>query len=310
MEGIVIKSTGSWYLVKDTNTDLVFQCRIRGKFRLPDYKSTNPLAVGDRVDFTLEQDNKGNEYGIIGKLHIRNNYIVRKSNKLSSQFQIIASNIDLVMPVFTFTTPTTSQGFLDRILITAEAYHIPALIIFNKVDILTDEELAQLKIFESLYNSIGYQTIKIDALQGENIFKLKHLIQGKASLICGHSGAGKSTIINRLNPELNIKTNHLSEKYLKGKHTTTFAEMHILDSDTSIIDTPGIRDFGIIDINKQELGQYYPEFRTIASQCKFKDCLHINEPECAIIQAVDKGEIDSGRYNGYIGIIHGENIFE
>ncbi|MCK9480801.1 MAG: ribosome small subunit-dependent GTPase A [Bacteroidia bacterium] len=310
MQGIVVKSTGSWYLVRNGESAEIITCRIRGKFRLSDVRSTNPVAVGDHVQYRIETDTNGTMIGVITAIKKRDNYIIRKSNKLSSHFQIIASNMDLVLPVFTLVQPYTSLGFLDRILITAEAYHIPVLILFNKIDLLSETEHALLEEIKHIYQNIGYDTLEISAKDNVGMTNLNMFISNKTSLICGHSGTGKSTIINNLNPELNLKTGNISDKFLKGKHTTTFAEMYFIDDNTHIIDTPGIRDFGVIDIDKSELKGYFPEFKHLAEKCRFNNCLHINEPDCAVIEQVKQNNISLERYNSYLSIMNDENIFE
>ncbi|MCO6495300.1 MAG: ribosome small subunit-dependent GTPase A [Bacteroidetes bacterium] len=310
MEGIVIKSTGSWLEVQSVNNQECYTCRIRGKFRLFDKRFTNPIAVGDKVYFDIDINNASMITGVIYELLPRNNYIIRKSNKLSSRYQIIASNIDLLLPIFTISHPSTSLGFLDRLLVTAEAYHIPSIIIFNKVDLLTNDESKQIDKIASIYQKIGYNTLKVSSVSGKGITELEALIHGKTSLMCGHSGTGKSTLINKLNPNLQLRTNNISEKFNKGKHTTTFAEMHFIKKDSYIIDTPGIRDFGIIDIEDKELSKLFPEFREKLGQCRFNNCLHINEPGCSIIESVTNYHIAYERYMSYLSMITHEDIFE
>lgn len=309
MKGIIVKSTGSWFQVKSIDTKQVFPCRIRGKFRLNESKTTNPLAVGDIVKFEIEPADDDKEVGVVTELYPRNNYIIRKSNKLSSQSQIIASNIDLVIPVFTLSSPTTSQGFLDRILVTAEAYKIPVLIAFNKIDLYDDDQKNILNYWNNLYKSLGYDTIEVSALENINIKQLFEKIKGKTSLICGHSGSGKSTLLNILDSKLTIKTGAISNQHQKGKHTTTFAEMHSITDDTHIIDTPGIRDFGVIDIEAAELGHFFPEIKALMPKCKFHNCLHKNEPDCAVVKAYEAEEINPSRYYSYRSILEGEDSF-
>lgn len=307
MQGIVIKSTGSWFQVKTLNGN-TYACRIRGKFRLEGYKTTNPLAVGDIVEFDIEKSNE-EEIGVIHTLSHRRNYIIRKSNKLSSQSQIIASNIDLVMPVVTLVSPPTSMGFVDRILVTAEAYKIPVLLVFNKVDLYDSVANEVLEEWLKIYHGIGIQTFCMSSFDGKDIENLRPLLYQKTTLICGHSGAGKSSIINALNPDLKLKTGIISDQHQKGKHTTTFAEMFEIDDKTKIIDTPGIRDFGVIDIDKKELGHYFPEIKERMSACKFHNCTHINEPKCAVLEALEKGEIHESRYYNYLSIFYNEDTF-
>jgi ribosome biogenesis GTPase len=308
MKGLIIKSTGSWYMVANHETQEIIPCRIRGKFRLQNLTTTNPLAVGDIVNYEIEK----NEHPIIGtitELENRKNYIVRKSKKLSSKSQIIASNIDLVLPVFTLAYPKTSSGFLDRILLTAEAYNIPVLIVFNKIDLYDDELLKEVNYLMKKYQSIGYDTISVSAINKDSLLNLGKKIKHKSSLICGHSGVGKSTLINALCPGLELKTSNISLQHLKGKHTTTFVEMHFVNKNTALIDTPGIRDFGIIDINQTEVGHYFPEIRNLMNRCKYNNCIHVNEPECAVMQAVEDNTIYPERYYNYLSIINNEDSF-
>ncbi|HYK77511.1 MAG TPA: ribosome small subunit-dependent GTPase A [Daejeonella sp.] len=301
MQGLVIKSTGSWYEVL-TDEGKTISCRIKGKFRTKGIKSTNPVAVGDRVELEPEPDQ---ETALISKLLERKNYIIRKSINLSRQSQIIAANLDQAILVVTLASPRTSLGFIDRFLVTAEAYHIPAKLIFNKLDLFSEEGLEILAGYESIYEKIGYPCYNISALQGTNIPEIAHLLEDKVTLVMGHSGVGKSTLINSLLPGFKLKTGEISEWSDKGKHTTTFAEMFPLPFGGYLIDTPGIRELGIIDIEKAELGHLFPEIRERMSQCKFHNCRHINEPGCTILQAVENGEIEPSRYESYLSIYHG-----
>jgi ribosome biogenesis GTPase len=313
MKGVITKSTGSWFQVKTLDSSQQFACRIRGKFRLEGFRTTNPLAVGDEVEFEFETNNEefpDTPTGIITKLYPRKNYIIRKSNKLSSHSQIIASNLDLVLPVVTLFNPTTSQGFLDRILLIAEAYHIPAIIVFNKIDTLPDEGKLIMEEWIEMYESIGYPCIQLSATLSIGMDELSKAIEGKTTLICGHSGVGKTTILNALDPSLSLKTSTISFQHLKGKHTTTFAEMHSIKEDTFVIDTPGIRDFGIIDVEKNEMGHFFPEIRSRMGLCKFNNCLHVNEPHCEVINALGRGELSETRYQTYLGLIFDKDIFE
>lgn len=301
MQGLVIKSTGSWYEVLTPGGEVV-SCRIKGKFRTRDIKSTNPIAVGDRVEFEPEPEQ---QTGVINKLEERKNYIIRKSVNLSKQTQIIAANLDQAFLIVTLASPRTSLGFIDRFLVTAEAYHIPASLIFNKVDLFSDEGLEILDQYKSIYENIGYPCYVVSALKGTNIDEVKALLKDKVTLISGHSGVGKSTLINALLPGFELKTGEISDWSDKGKHTTTFAEMFALPFGGYLIDTPGIRELGVIDIEKAELGHYFPEIRERMSQCKFYNCRHINEPGCAVVDAVENGEIDPSRYDSYLSIYHG-----
>lgn len=304
MKGIVIKSTGSWYhlLTEDGST---FQARIRGKFRIANIKHTNPIAVGDEVDFEIDKDN----IAVITNIHERKNYIIRKSVNLSKKTHIIASNIDIAFLVVTLSNPKTSFGFIDRFLITAEAYHIPVVLLFNKMDVYTEDELADLEIYKSIYNSIGYESLEISAETGLNLDLVKVLMKDKVSLVSGHSGVGKSTLLNTLNPDLNLKTHIISDFNSKGQHTTTFAQMYPWPFGGFIIDTPGIKEFGLVHIDKTELQGYFPEILELKSACKFDNCIHVNEPKCAVRDAVDNNEIAISRYENYLTFLE-EDIYK
>ncbi|GGE92834.1 ribosome biogenesis GTPase [Chishuiella changwenlii] len=303
MKGIVIKSTGSWYhlLTEDGST---FQARIRGKFRIANIKHTNPIAVGDEVDFEIDKD----DTAVITNIHERKNYIIRKSVNLSKKTHIIASNIDIAFLVVTLSNPKTSFGFIDRFLITAEAYHIPVVLLFNKMDVYTEDELADLEIYKSIYNSIGYESLDISAETGLNLDLVKELMKDKVSLVSGHSGVGKSTLLNTLNPDLNLKTHVVSDFNSKGQHTTTFAQMYPWPFGGFIIDTPGIKEFGLVHIDKTELQGYFPEILALKSECKFDNCIHVNEPKCAVRDAVDNDEIAISRYENYLTFLE-EDIY-
>ncbi|UOB18834.1 ribosome small subunit-dependent GTPase A [Abyssalbus ytuae] len=304
MTGTVYKSTGSWYTVK-TNEGKEFECRIKGKFRIQGIKSTNPVAVGDIVDFDLES--VGDEtIGVINNIHDRKNYIIRKSVKLSKKTHIIAANVDQVFLMITLNNPPTFTGFIDRFLVTAEAYDIKTILLFNKVDTYNEDELLEVKYLASIYRKIGYECIGISAVTGKNIDRVKELMKGKVSMFAGHSGVGKSTLINVLEPQLNLKTAEISDQHKQGQHTTTFAEMFDLSFNAKIIDTPGIKGFGIVEIDKDELGDYFPEFFALKNQCKFNNCLHIDEPQCAVKQALENDEIAWSRYKSYLQIIEGD----
>ncbi len=304
MTGIVIKSTGSWYSVFSENKT-VTECRIKGLFRTKGIRTTNPIAVGDRVDFEMEDDGKG----VIHAIAERTNYIIRKSINLSKQSHILAANVDQALLIVTLAMPRTSAGFIDRFLLTAEAYHIPVSIVFNKMDLFTDEKAKhEIAEFISIYRNIGYTCYETSAIENSNTEVLRTLIKDKITLISGHSGVGKSTLINVLDQSLNLKTGELSEAHFKGKHTTTFAEMHLLSFGGFIIDTPGIKELGLVDMEKEEISGYFPEMRAIRNQCKFNNCLHLNEPKCAVIAAVEQGQIAASRYNSYLGIMNGEEL--
>lgn len=267
-------------------------------------KATNPIAVGDRVEFEIGKDGKG----IISKLEERRNYIIRKSTKLSKQTHIIASNLDQAIVVATIAFPRTSSGFIDRFLLTCEAYQIPAVLIINKKDMYVEGLVDAAQEWVDLYSSLGYTVVLASSFNKEDQEKLRGLLRGKTSLISGHSGSGKSTLINNIQPGLNLKTGEISSVHLKGMHTTTFAEMFPLDEGGWIIDTPGIKEFGIVDIEKTELSHYFPEMRDLRSECKFSNCTHLNEPGCAIMKAYEEGKIAASRYNSYLTIITGEEM--
>jgi ribosome biogenesis GTPase len=303
MEGLITKSTGSWYQVK-TKEGQRFDCRIKGIFRTKGITTTNPIAVGDIVDFEMEPE-QGT--GVITKLHPRKNYIIRKSINLSKQAQIIAANLDQALLVVTLASPRTSLGFIDRFLVTAEAYDVPAALVFNKLDLFSDEGLEILADYKAIYENIGYPCYEVSALQGDNIEQVADIIKDKVTLFSGHSGVGKSSLINALLPDLKLRTTEISEWHDKGMHTTTFAEMFELPQGGYIIDTPGIRELGVIDIEKNELSHFFPEMRALLNQCRFNSCRHINEPGCAVIKAVEDGEIELSRYESYLSIYHGND---
>lgn len=303
MQGLVIKSTGSWYQVFAADGNR-YDCRIKGKFRTQDIKTTNPIAVGDQVSIEVEPDQ---ETAIIKKLFPRQNYIIRKSINLSKQAQIIAANLDQAFLVVTLAEPVTSFGFIDRFLVTAEAYGIPARLLFNKIDLFSAEGFEVLTEYKAIYESIGYPCYEISALENTGIEQIVVLLKDKTTLISGHSGVGKSTLINTLIPDADLKTGEISDWSKRGKHTTTFAEMIPLPFGGYLIDTPGISEFGIIDIQKAELGHFFPEFRERLNQCRFHNCVHINEPGCSIIDAVELGEIQPTRYESYISIYEGND---
>lgn len=300
MQGLVIKSTGSWYQVA-TDTGSIVDCRIKGKFRTKDIQTTNPIAVGDRVEIEMEPEQ---HTGIISKLLPRKNYIIRKSVNLSKQAQIIAANLDQAFLVVTLASPRTSLGFIDRFLVTAEAYDIPAKLIFNKLDLFSEEGMEILTEYQRIYTSIGYPCYEVSALEGTNLHIIEGLLKDKVSLFSGHSGVGKSTLINTLIPGMSLKTGEISDWSDQGKHTTTFAEMHPIPGGGYLIDSPGIRELGVIDIDKGELGHFFPEMRKRMNECRFNNCRHINEPGCSIIEAVENNEIELSRYESYLSIFH------
>ena len=300
MEGLVIKSTGSWYEVL-TDQGKSINCRIKGKFRTLDIKTTNPIAVGDRVQIEPEPDQ---ETGLITTLHPRKNYIIRKSVNLSKQAQIIAANLDQAFLIVTLASPRTSMGFIDRFLVTAEAYDIPAKLIFNKLDLFNEEGLEILEEYQAIYENAGYPCYSVSALKETNLDQIRELLKDKVTLVSGHSGVGKSTLINALLPGKELKTGQISDWSDKGKHTTTFAEMFQLPFGGYLIDTPGIRELGVFDIEKQDLGRLFPEIRKLMGNCRFHNCRHINEPGCAVLEALDKGELETSRYDSYLSIYH------
>jgi ribosome biogenesis GTPase len=304
MKGTVYKSTGSWYLIKNEN-GVFFNCRIKGKFRIQGIKSTNPIAVGDIVDFSVEK-NGDEQIGVITKIHERKNYIIRKSVNLSKQTHIIASNIDVVFLLVTINNPVTTTSFIDRFLVTAEAYGIEAILVFNKIDTLDETSLEEQLFLQAIYSEIGYQCIRVSAKEGKGIEALKDLMRNRVSMFSGHSGVGKSTLVNALDSNLNLKTAEISEQHQQGQHTTTFAEMFDLDFGAKIIDTPGIRGFGIVDMEPEEIGDYFPEFFALKDQCKFNNCLHKEEPKCAVKQALENDEIPWSRYQSYLQILEGD----
>ena len=304
MIGIVYKSTGSWYWVKSEDGTL-HKCRIKGKFRLKGIKSTNPIAVGDEVDFELETIGD-EEVGIINKIHERRNFIVRKSVNLSKQTHIIASNIDRVFLLVTINNPPTLTTFIDRFLVTAEAYSIEAVLVFNKIDTYEIEERAEILYLKDIYEAIGYTCLEVSSTENTNIEAVKELMKGKVSMFSGHSGVGKTTLINAIEPGLDLKTKEISEQHKQGQHTTTFAEMFDLSFGARIIDTPGIKGFGVVDMSKEELGDYFPEFFELKEHCKFNNCIHVNEPQCAVKDALDEEVISWSRYKSYLQILEGE----
>ncbi len=304
MQGIVTKSTGSWYEVRQpdgTNID----CRLRGQFRIKGIKNTNPLVVGDYVEFIVENDGSG----WITQILPRKNYIDRKSTKLSKISHIIAANIDKAFLVVTLTEPRTSLGFIDRFLIAAEGFRIPVCLVFNKMDIYSDEEKNVVGELADLYSGIGYEILRTSTATGEGIKELKETMQGRTVLFSGHSGVGKSALIKAIAPEMDIRIGDISHVHNKGKHTTTFAQMFRIDAiDGFIIDTPGIKEFGLIQYSKEEIRDYFPEIRQYNNCCRFNNCLHVHEPGCAVLKAVEEGKIPSSRYMNYIAILEDDDM--
>jgi ribosome biogenesis GTPase / thiamine phosphate phosphatase len=302
MTGIVAKSTGNRYLVRTEKGEML-DCVLKGKIRLEGRKTTNPVAVGDVVDIEQEENDT-----VISRIHPRRNYIIRKSINLSKQAQIIASNLDQAVLVVTLVAPRTSLGFIDRFLVTAEAYSIPAKLVFNKADILDAELMALQQEIIDIYQKIGYGCYVVSSITGQDLEEIKKLLKDKTTLISGHSGVGKSTLINAIEPGLNLKTGEISSAHLKGMHTTTFAELHELSFGGYIIDTPGIKELGLVEMKKEEVGHYFPEIRALMNDCKFNNCLHVNEPKCAVKDAVGSGDISEERYRSYLGILNGEEM--
>jgi len=300
MKATVYKSTGSWYLVKTENGQ-AFNARIKGIFKIDEITSTNPVAVGDEVE--IEAENETENTTVITDIHERKNYIARTTPHRTWQRHIVASNVDQSLLFATLKEPRTSQGFIDRFLVACEAYHVPAIIVFNKADIYRKKELQQFEDFTSMYEAIGYKVLLTSMKENKGIDELKILLQNKTTLISGHSGVGKSTFINAIIPELMLRTKDVSGWSGKGMHTTTFAEMFDLPLSGRIIDTPGLREFGLTDISKQELSHYFPEMRERLNDCQFNNCIHINEPGCAVKKAVEEEEIFPERYISYCNIL-------
>jgi len=300
---LVIKSTGSWYSVLDEETGARLDCRLRGQFRIHGIKNTNPVIVGDRVEYEIENDGSG----VITKIAPRKNYIERKSTNLSKISHMIAANIDLAFLVITLKEPRTSLGFIDRFLVAAEGFRIPVCLVFNKMDLYNEAELEVVDELTALYEHIGYQTHRTSVQTGEGIDDLRAMISGKVCLFSGHSGTGKSAMISAIDPTLNLRTGDISKVHNKGKHTTTFAEMFPL-AGGYMVDTPGIKEFGLIQYSKEEIRDYFPEIRAYNNRCKFDDCSHTHEPGCLVQEAVEKGEIALSRYLNYLAILEADDM--
>jgi ribosome biogenesis GTPase len=301
--GVIIKSTGSRYRVL-CNNGIIIECSIKGKLRIKELRTTNPIAVGDNVLFEFDREN---ESGIITEVLDRRNYILRKSSNLSKQFQIIAANIDQVYLMITIIMPETPVEFIDRFLITAEAYRVPAKLIINKTDLYGEDEIKKMEYLELMYNKIGYDCIRLSLVDKSNLNTIMFQMKDKISLISGNSGVGKTTLLNILNPKLNLKTAAISEYHKQGKHITTFPEMHPMPFGGFVIDTPGIRGFGVADMEKNEIYHFFREIFKKSKECRFNNCLHLDEPGCAVRIAVENGEIDFLRYKSYLNIMEGDD---
>lgn len=300
MTGLVYKSTGSWYSVK-AEDGRFYNARIKGVFKIDDITSTNPIAVGDTVEFDTENENEGSV--IITKIGERKNYVARQSPRAKHAHHIIAANLDQSLLLATVREPRTSQGFIDRFLVACEMYHVPAIVVFNKTDLYKEKDWAEYERLKTIYEVIGYSVFPVSLKEGSGIDAVKASLHGKITLISGHSGVGKSSFINTVVPQLNIRTKDVSNWSGKGQHTTTFAEMYDLPESGNVIDTPGMREFGLVDVQKEELSGYFPEMRRRLNDCQFNNCRHINEPDCAVKQGVIDGEIDEDRYVSYVNIL-------
>lgn len=298
-EGIVYKSTGSWYTVKIGTGEFV-PCNIKGKLRIEGYKSTNPVAAGDKVSLEMSDDKSS---GVITDLLDRKNYIIRKSINLSKQTHILAANLDQAFIIVTLVLPETAMEFVDRFLAVTEAYNVPAKIILNKADLYTEEFNELISFWRSVYESSGYPILEVSVNTGQNLDKIHDLLKDKVTLIAGNSGVGKSSLIQKMNPDQNIRIGKISDYHLSGKHTTTFAEMFDLPFGGKVIDTPGIKGFGLYDTDKNEVSHFFPEIFMVSKDCQFYNCLHVNEPKCAVIKAVEVGSIPWSRYRSYLSIL-------
>ena len=302
MKGLVVKSTGSWYKIRKENGDII-ECRLKGKFRIQGLKVTNPVSVGDWVDFDEEG---GKDTGVIKGIDARKNYIIRKSVNLSKQYHIIASNVDQAILIATIIQPQTRLEFIDRFLVTASAYNIPVTILINKLDVYSDTELEILADWAMIYEEVGISLIPISVEKEINLEKVDALLKDKVSVVSGNSGVGKSSLLNKISSDFELRTSEISEAHEQGVHTTTFAEMVELPEGGFVIDTPGIRGLGIVDIEREELGDFFPEILRFKPKCKFNNCVHVNEPKCAVKAAVEAGNISEERYNSYLSIFNND----
>jgi ribosome biogenesis GTPase len=310
-KGIVIKSTGSWYTVKTEEGNLI-ESRIKGNLRLKGLRSTNPIAVGDHVELTIsKEDNStdGQTVGFIFKILPRTNYIIRKSPNLSKESHIIAANIDQAFLIVTIEFPVTTTTFIDRFLVSAEAYRIPCHLIFNKIDLYNDEQTDMMNSLIAIYEKVGYKCLKLSAKKNIGLDELRNIMTNKTNVFSGHSGVGKSTIINSIQPDMLLKTGIISEAHFSGKHTTTHSEMFELDFGGYIIDTPGIKGFGVLEMEKEEISHYFPEIFKSLDGCQYYNCTHTHEPQCAVKKLVENGEIAQSRYISYLGLLDGEEKY-
>jgi ribosome biogenesis GTPase len=303
-KGLIMRSTGSWYEVR-AESGKVYRARLKGKFKLNGPKTSNPITVGDKVLFSMEDE--ANQTVVIEEISPRQNYIIRKSVHKTSHGQLLAANVDQAIFIFTYKFPKTSLGFLDRFLVTAEAFRIPVTIVFNKMDLINEEEKDQVFDWAGLYQELGYGVLFTSIPLNQGISEFKEMFEGKVSLMAGHSGVGKSSLLNIVAPTLHIKTKEISDFAQKGVHTTTYSTMWELGPDTYLIDSPGINEFGVMEIEKEELAHYFPEMRALLGQCKFNNCLHLHEPHCVVQQAVKDGEIASSRYLSYFSIFENDD---
>ncbi|MBN1199055.1 MAG: ribosome small subunit-dependent GTPase A [Bacteroidales bacterium] len=303
MEGLVEKSTGSWIYVR-SHDGKRYPCKVKGRFRIQGIRTTNPVAIGDHVEFTLLP---GEEEGMIHRILPRDNYIIRKATKLSREAHIIAANLDHAYLIVTLANPRTSTGFIDRFLVTATGYFIPSSLIFNKLDIYGPQELRQMEKLFDIYRQAGYPCYAVSALRGDHVEKISELLKGKVNLFAGHSGSGKSELIKAIDPRLNPRTGKISETHRKGMHTTTFAEMYRIPGDGYIIDTPGIKEFGLVHFELSEIPRCFPEMDRLLPLCQYSNCTHVHEPGCAVKKGVEAGEISEIRYNSYLSILNDRN---